>query len=199
MSQIELFGFRRDGTAELVSTFSNAWRFFMAVWDYMEQKHLPPYIPDYIKCCNWYYEGMPREDLVIRNGFNPTRCKSLFDTESFSEIWQLAENPDIPMAERIALYTTFDECLVRTEFLPSVIEAFETLGSDIPNLSEQAAELERIISSDYIAVGWGSSLVSPEWDEKSDGLPYNCLSGNEHFWLDDDLLKNDIKREKANG
>lgn len=197
MSFTEIFAFNQQGDAYPYATIPNAWRGGMAVWREMEQRHLPPYIPDYVKSCNWYKPGMPFEEIVKRNGFEPTRATSVgFKGKNpMQEVWDLADDPSIPEYERIALFTTFDDCLVRRENLERVIVAFRQFGGDT-NLGEQADILERAVADpNVIAVGWGqTSVCTGNWgnsggynEESGEYMPYNCLAGTKHYWLFDKL------------
>lgn len=49
----------------------------MAIWAAIEEKYLPPYIPDHVKYCNWYRPGMSFDEIVRHNGYKPTRCTTM--------------------------------------------------------------------------------------------------------------------------
>ena len=109
--------------------------------------------------------------------------------------WKLADNEAVPEHERIVLFTTFDNCLVKKENLPKVIEAFLNFDGDT-SLPEQAKVLELIMDDDdYIAVGWNQTSVNGDcWEtmggydpETGENLPYNCLTMDKHYWLFDEL------------
>lgn len=76
MSYTEIFSFDQMGNAHYYDAVKNSWQGAMAVWSEMEKRHLPPYIPDYIKYCNWYRPGMSFDEIVMRNGFEPTRTSA---------------------------------------------------------------------------------------------------------------------------
>ena len=50
MSYTELYAFDKTGKAKLFGTVHNAWRGAMRVWRIMEERYLPLYIPDFVKC-----------------------------------------------------------------------------------------------------------------------------------------------------
>lgn len=182
MSYTEIFSFDLEGNAHFESEVENAFSGGMAVWRIMELRHLPP-LPK--KC------GIERHrySTFSLNGDNPMK-----------EIWELADNVDIPLDQRIVLFTTFDNCLVKKQDLSRVIAAMRTFeGEDHKgetNLGEQADILEQIANDpDVIAVGWNQTSVNTDtWsnacgydDIKDEPIPYNCLTGDKHYWLFDEL------------
>ena len=202
MSFTEIYAFGTDGNAHLAGEVRNAWRGAMSVWKIMEERHLPMYIPDYIKKQEWYHEGVPNEEIARIIAFIPSRLSIVCSAreEPAMEIWRLADDVNIPEDHRIVLYTTFDNCLVRRENIPRVIAAFRSFdGEDDKrktNLCEQADILQSIYDSgEYIAVGWNQTSVSADtWenvcgydDETDEPIPYNCKTGTKHFWLFDEL------------
>lgn len=107
---------------------------------------------------------------------------SMFGIGKMREIWTLVDNPDVPTAERIVLFTTLDKCLVKKENLEKVIGAFREFEGNT-SLSEQADILEELLSDDNcIAIGWHQNSISCEqW------FDYNCLDNTDHYWLFDEL------------
>ena len=201
MSYTEIYALDKAGVPRLYGEVRNSWRGAMAVWNIMEERHLPPFVPEYVKLCNWYRPGMTAEEIEARNGFKPRRTAPSLsngkENDPAREIWALADNPDIPEHERIVLYTTFDDCLVRAENLPAVIEAFRKFGGDT-SLKEQADILQRAADDpEIMAVGWNQTSVNgTTWDndggyddEAEKSRPYNCLTGDKHFWLFDELRR----------
>lgn len=183
MSYTEIFGFDLEGNAHFEGEAHNAWRGGMAIWRIMELRHLPPLPPQYGMECHRY------STFPVGGKENPMK-----------EIWDLADNPDIPVDQRIVLFTTFDNCLVKKEDLPRVIEALRAFeGEDHrgeTNLGEQADILEQIAKDpEVIAVGWNQTSVNTDtWsnaggydDVKDEPIPYNCLTGDTHYWLFDEL------------
>ncbi len=196
MTYTEIFSFDKDGNAHLAGEVKNAWRGAMAIWIIMEERHLPPFTPEYVKVCNWYHPGITPEEVERRLGYKPTRIVCFDSKENTAqEIWDLAENPDIPLQERIVMFTTFDNCLVKKENIGRVIEAFRAFEGQT-SLKEQADILEKLDEDpDVIAVGWnGTSVYADNWanaggyDAVNDAtIPYNCMTGDKHYWLFDEL------------
>lgn len=183
MSYTEIYAFGKDGNAHLAGEIHNAWRGGMAVWSIMELRHLPPLPPKYGMECHRY-------------STRPTAGKE----NPMQEIWDLADNLAVPVQQRIVLFTTFDNCLVKKEDIHRVIEAFRSFEGDDhrgeTDLGEQADILEDIANDpEIIAVGWNqTSIVTKTWsnyngydEEKDEPIPYNCLTGDKHYWLFDDL------------
>lgn len=177
MSSTIIYGFNKQGEAFTLGATENAWRGGMAIWRELEERHLPPY----------YYRGDRRHPQ--------SRLTAFFDENAAKEVWNLADRKDIPLHERIVLHTTFDRCLVKTEDIPKVIDAFRKFGcDDYTSLPEQADILEKLPVG-TIAVGWNQTSVTGEdwsnkggYDEENDeAIPYNCLTMSEHYWLFDEL------------
>jgi hypothetical protein len=203
MSYTEIFAFNKEGNAYMAGMARNSWRGAMMIWNIMEERHLPPYIPEYVKPCNWYHPGMTAEEIEAKNGFKPRRTAPTLGKgdNPAREIWALADNPEIPRHERIVLLTTFDDCLVKKEDIPRVVEALRAFEGDDhkgeTNLGEQADILQAIYDDhpEIIAVGWNQTSVTCEnWgtfggcdEESGEPIPYNCLTGDKHYWLFDEL------------
>ena len=72
---------------------------------------------------------MTPEEVQERAGYHFSRILCSSEKE-LKVIWDLADNPEITLHERIVLFTTLDDCLVRKEDIKRVIEAFEQFGGD---------------------------------------------------------------------
>lgn len=195
MSTTDIYGFRKsDSCAELCASIPNAWRGAMAIWSALEERYLPPYIPDSIKFCNWYRPGMSIEEITLKNGYKPTRCTTVTlrpEDSPIREVWDLVYSPSLSKEDRVALYSTFDHALVRAEYAPKVIAAFRACTLPHTNLKEQADAMEELLQSgEYIAFGWGSSLSAMQWDailqvRSGESVPYNSETGTNHWWITD--------------
>lgn len=192
MSCTELYAFDKTGNAKLFDTVHNAWRGGMAVWRIMEERHLPLCIPDFVKRSWWYYPEMDEDEIIKRLGLKPSRL-ALSDSKSMEEIWELADNKNVPIIERVVMYTTFDGALVKRENFSEVITAFREFDGET-SLPEQADILEKMLAqNDIIAAGWNQTSVNLDtwdniggYDESAEKyIPYNCLTGNQHFWVFD--------------
>lgn len=197
MSQTELYAFDAQGYAYPCGETPNAWRGAMAVWDILEQRHLPQYIPYYVKACRWYRPDIPIEEIKAHIGFTPRRISatSFNGVDPMQDIWDLADSNKLSPEERIALYTTFDGALVRKEEFQKVIEAFRSFGGST-SLPKQADIIEGLLKEGTaIAVGWNQTSVNADsWEnigetdaETGEPLPYNCLTGSKHFWMFDEI------------
>ena len=190
MSCTEIYAFDKAGNASLFGTTHNSWRGGMAVWRAMEERHLPPFVPEYIKRLPQYRPEMTAEDVEEWLEFKPSRTLTPpGETENPMEaIWALADNPEIPRHERIVLFTTFDNALVKREHFREVIDAFRAFGG-VTSLPEQAEIIEKmLLQDDIIAAGWNQTSVNVDtWDtaggyneETEEAVPYNCLTGTQH-------------------
>lgn len=184
MSYVEIYAFDQKGYGYLYGEVKNSWLGAPAIWRYMEERYLPPFVP----------EGMTLED-VQRVVHKPSRLQSI---DTMKEIWALADHPEVAESDRIVLATTFDQYLVRKEELPRLIAAFQEFFpfKDNQNLRKQAEILKNANDDpDVIAIGWNqTSINGSTWDnnggfdyEKEVAIPYNCLTGTEHYWLFEEL------------
>lgn len=206
MSCTEIYSFDTSGTAHLAGTANNSWLGAMAIWRIKESRYLPPYRPADLLKMWWYKPDLSREEIEHLYGYVPSRVLSGTFSENgggqspTQEIWDLVDNPNVSLSDRIVLFTTLDNCLVRKENIPRVITAmrsFPRAGDEMEtNLLEQIETLEGILNDpDSIAVGWNqTSVCADSWDvvgEDSEGhrngSPYNCLKGKRHFWLFEEL------------
>ena len=197
MSCTEIYGFDREGNAYHEADIRNAWRGAFSIWKILESRHLPPYVPDYLKDTVWYIPTMSADEIKARLGYTPTRLTPCMgDSHPEEAIWNLQSNESVPMHERIVLGTTFDNVLVRKENLPEVIEAFRKFAGELleneTSIPEQIKVLERMLADDNcIAVGWNQTSVNADtwttkgdYDEENDeSIPYNCLTMDQHWWL----------------
>lgn len=195
MSYTEIFRFDKNGNAIDHAWVSNPWHGAMEIWKIMEQRHLPQYIPSYVREKIWYSAGMSSAALTKKLGYLPSRIGP-GTCNAIEEIWALADNPSVSRHERIVLFTTFDNILVRKENIPQVIDAFRQFEGET-TLEIQANILERLMDrNDFIAVGWNQSSVnSDSWgsrggydEEHQKEIPYNCLTMQQHEWLFDELF-----------
>ena len=102
MSYTEIYAFGKDGNAHLAGEVHNAWRGSMAVWQIMEKRYLPQFYDHGVKTTRMLSGKHGKDD--------PAR-----------EVWALADNLEIPLHERISMFVTFDDCLVKAEDIPKVV------------------------------------------------------------------------------
>lgn len=194
MSTTDIYAFDKNGTPAVYGSTHNSWRGGMAIWGILEEKYLPPYIPNYIKESNWYKPDMPYNEIVSINGCKPTRTNSLSCEAALKEIWNLFWKDNVSLGDKIVLGTTFDKVVVKTEDVPRVIRAFNEFGGET-SLSEQAQILQSILDAGgHIAVAWNQTSVSIsiwecfKYDEENDeSIPYNLKNNEEHWFLFDAL------------
>ena len=147
---------------------------------YLEKKYLP-------ELDDPYWKMITRGEYVSR--LFVSMCDS--KNKSIQEIWDLAK-PDSPLTEdeRIVLCCTFDRCLVKNEYLPNVIRAYENFEGPT-NLKEVADILKKILDDrDVLAVGFAISL-SDGWtdrglldpEDQEERLSYNIFTQKEHWFL----------------
>ncbi|NCC05985.1 MAG: hypothetical protein EOM37_18535 [Proteobacteria bacterium] len=188
MSHTTIYTFDADGNAEEYADISNSWRGAMAIWNVLEQKHLPQFRPKYVPA------HIPDSDIERFCGFKPKRTGS--DISDMQKIWDLVESENVSLAEKICLATTFDNMVVRANEIDRVIESFRSFQGKT-SLNEQADILERIKKEGkYIAVAWRqTSVCESPWvvyDETTEEFtPYNLNTGSKHLYLFDELEESD--------
>lgn len=195
MSNTEIYGFDKEGNAYFEDEIRNAWRGGMAVWSFLEEKYLPPFVPNYARQI-----GIKTpEEFEKRFGHKPYRTTTLMEDAGIREIWNLEHDENVTETDRICLATTFDYVLVKKENIPLVVEAFRAFEGTT-SLKEQADVLERMYDDeDCIAVGWNQTSVNGDtwsnyggYDEENDCcIPYNCFTGDKHWWLFHEEVQNE--------
>jgi hypothetical protein len=167
MSCTEIIKFDKKGESSLAGKVKNGIRGSFAVWNYLSHKYLGRQFSIF---------GKPSEQ---------------------EEVWSLFEDDRLSEDEKIILGTTFDYVLIKKEDIPRVIEAFSALDEkevgrvvkewrENPieiSLPEQIEILKNLLADeDCIAIGWHQTNVSCDmWYD------YNCVTGNEHWYLFDEL------------
>jgi hypothetical protein len=192
MSCTEIYGFDKEGNAYLYAQVKNAWRGGMAIWKIMDERHLPPYRPPDVP------KDIPDDEVESYCHYKPSRLVGSWagnDKKAAQDIWDLAENENIPEHERIVMSTTFDKAVVKKEDIPKIIEAFNAFEGET-SLKDQAKVLQTMFDDDKcIAVAWNQTSVSGDgaWDcmgeydeEIEGGIPYNLNTGDEHWYLFED-------------
>lgn len=176
MSYTEIYKFRKDGNVEEFAEVKNAWRGAMAVWNTLDEKYLPKYIPDWAKL-------MGEENKVYHRS-------SDFTGNALKEVWGLSLKENVSKIDKIVLRSTFDNVIVYRDNIPELIEAFRKFEGDT-SLKEQADLIELELSKDdeLIAICWNQTSVnygvwtSEELDEDENYLPYNLNKGDKHWSL----------------
>lgn len=179
MSYTEIYKFKKNGNAELLSEIKNSWRGAMAIWDILDKKYLPKFVPDWAKLLGTTDQEYYRTADMMGEGIK--------------EIWALYKNPNVSEIDKIVLASTFDHVIVLKEHLPHLIKAFREFEGET-SLKEQAEAIEEALNNDQnlIAIAWNQTSVNcGVWnseettieDDEETHLPYNMLSGNKHWNL----------------
>ena len=195
MSATEIFAFYANGDAEFYDEVKNAWRSAPIIWRRLEEKYLPPYIPDYVTYCKWYKEEMPYDEICERLEYKPSRFPDFStDKSGFKEICNLVNNDNVSTNDKIILYSTFDYSLVKKQDFQRIIRAFYSFDVE-SSLPEQAAIFEEMSKDkNIIAAGWNQTNVNCDTWGNSFGQdkPYNCLiedciQDHKHYWIFDEI------------
>lgn len=184
MSYTEIYKFTKSGKAKMIGEVKNAWRGAMAIWNTMEGRYLPPFIPDWAKRL---------EGEWLDKKYHRFATASSEDPSAMKEIWALFGDARVPIPERIVLGATFDKVVVMKKDIPNLIGAFRNFNGDT-SLNEQADIIEGVMNdNNLIAIAFNQTSVSEgDWaysggvDSKGENKPYNILKQKEHWNLFED-------------
>lgn len=178
MSYTEIYKFKKSGKAEFLGETKNAWRGAMAIWNILDEKYLPPFIPEWAK--------------NLQKDLDKKYYRSHdFAGKAIKEVWDLFKSESVSETDKIVLGSTFDNVIVLKNDLPKLIEAFRNFKGQT-SLKEQADILEKALKEDknLIAIAWNqTSINSSKWIDtgkytKTDNpIPYNILKDTEHWNL----------------
>lgn len=176
MSYTEIYKFNKKGNAEDLAEVKNAWRGAMAIWNIMDERYLPPFIPEWAK----------RSEQPLQERYH--RSADMGD-DGLKLVWKLSEDPKIPETDRIALMSTYDNVIVLKEDLPKLIKAFRKFEGET-SLKNQADIFEKVLNDkDLIAVGWNQTSVNCDtwmnfggYTKKDKPISYNILKMKDRHW-----------------
>ena len=190
MSYTEIYGFGESGKVEFYAEIKNAFRGAMAVWRYLEEKYLP---------------SLPKP-LWATSEENEywSRTTQIFEENSMSEIWGLFKTNDISDCEKIVLGTTFDRVIVEGKNVQKLLEAFRSFEGNT-SLKEQAEAIKSMLKEgNVIAIGFNQTSVNGDtWanyhynEEKEERESYNILESKDHWFLFEELARQDAEPDKA--
>lgn len=156
----------------MLAEVKNAWRGAMAVWNILDRKYLPPFIPD------WAKNDAPRQEGYFR--------MASMDTKEHQEIWDLRKSEKVSEIDKVVLLSTFDNVIVWKKDLPDLIEAFRKFEGET-SLKEQADIIEKAFNEDkdLIAIGWNQTSVNGDtwrvYDKRDNEKPYNLKKNDKHW------------------
>jgi len=178
MSYTELYTFDKEGNAKDLGEIQNSWRGAMAIWNILDKRYLPKFIPEWAKVTKEY---------LVKDYYRSS------DPEKIKEIWNLYKDEKISETDKIVLASTFDNVVVKKENINRLIKAFREFEGET-SLSEQADMIESVVNDpDVIAIAWNQTSVmadnwvSYEWnEEKEESICYNLNDMNKHWFLFED-------------
>jgi len=168
MSYTEIVGLTKNGVFYSIGETRNSWLGAMAVWEILEKRYLPEFIPEWAR-------------LVGVEDKNYSRFSGTI--EDLEAIWDLINDDRVTLGEKIVLYSTFDKALVKVENINKLLKAFNEFGGNT-TLKEQAEVISEALKEDpnIIAIGWNQTSVNEnKW------LKYNFEEDKEHFFIFDNL------------
>jgi len=181
MSSTELYGLTKNKTLD-IGDATNSWRGAMAVWGRLEKKYLPKFTPAWAV-------AMGDADKEY------SRCSDMSNPNSMQPIWDLVDSEKVSLNEKIVLFSTFDNVLVKRENVPRLLKAFREFGGET-NLTDQADIIEEAIKvhPEILAIGWNQSSVNGDnWgnvsydEETEESIGYNLETESDHSFLFDEL------------
>ena len=172
MSYTILHGFREDGEICHINEYKNAHLGAFLVWMETGKKY-----------------GIKDVETMLLN-----EAKS-------KEVWGLARDKNVAVADRITMISTFDRCVVFSKDFNRLITALRESAKWLPercHISKQADDIEK--ATNVIAVGWTqTSVASDVWSsnemhirigfEIEEEAPYNLHKHNRHFDLFEEYFK----------
>lgn len=186
MSSTEVYGITKGGECVVIGTTHNSFRGAMRIWKHLEDKYLPPFIPEWAKNTSASKEKW-------------SRCATV-ETDNMKEIWELFNSNNTSRVEDIVLGSTFDNVIVLKENFDELITAFREFEVDT-TLPQQADIIEEN-RDNIIGVCWNQTTVCMGWhspdryhecdvdldEEDREPLPYNIYKDDIHWNLFDDLV-----------
>ena len=178
MSSTEIYYFNKDGNAEDLGQVRNSWRGAMAIWNILDDKYLPPFVPEWAKILGKTEDKYHRSSDMVGN--------------ALKEVWALYNSDNISEIDKIVLGSTFDYVVVKKENIDKLLDAFEKFEGET-SLKEQSKLIRDSIDENTMAIGWNQTSVNGDtwvnyggYDEKKDiYLPYNLNSMDKHWYLFD--------------
>jgi hypothetical protein len=147
MSSTEIYGFNKEweiyGDSYFIGEVKNSFRGAMAIWTYLEDKYLPPYIP----------LGM-KEKITRMISINK-------DEKETQKVWDLWKDNRLEENEKIVMLSTFDRVIVKRGNIDLLLKAFMLFKGDT-NLKKQAEIIDKEIKNNknIIAIAWNQTSVN---------------------------------------
>lgn len=101
---------------------------------------------------------------------------NLLDEKSMKGLWGLADDPKVPLHDRITLATTFDRFVVYSGDFQKLVEALRESAKWMPahcHINKQADDVEKIMESNakcsnpdlhIIGIAWNATSVVDTWE-----------------------------------
>ncbi len=168
MSRAQIYAFK-ENEVFLKAEFQNSFLGAALLWRNLEEKYLPPNIPDYAK-------GTPFEKHMTRmiNG-------------NMKEVWNLFNDENVSYDDRVSLGCTFDKVVILRKDFDKICNAFRKQEGHFPKM----AEIIKSLDSDIKGIAFNHTSVccfflseaGGEYDEESDKLFYDLDSGDSHQFI----------------
>lgn len=153
MSYTEIYKVTKSGNTKLFAEIKNSHRGAMSIWNYLEEKYLPP---------------------LNRYGMKISRAIS-FEKEDIDELWGLQHDNRLSESEKIALLSTFDNVVVLKQDIPRLCKSFREFPGNT-SLHEQADLIEKLINDRHcFAVFWNQTSVNADVPKNISGKYWNLF------------------------
>lgn len=190
MSYTEIVFFGKNGKPKFEAEIKNSWRGAMAVWNIIEERYLPAFVPEWA--------------LGLGRGNQKHHRMSSPEMKDKMEIWDCWKREDISETDRIALMSTFDWAIVARKDIPALVKAFREFEGET-SLPEQADAIEDVFKDKNVtAVAWNQTSVSENhWtqyeynDKKEQPIPYNLKKNDDHYLIFEHINK--LTNQKQGG
>lgn len=113
----------------------------------------------------------------------------------YQELWKLADKNILEEFENIVMKSTFDNVIIKKEYIPLLLESYKEYDKQFPNsnLIEQGEIIQDEIlnNKDMIAVCFNQTSVnSNPWsmgydEELEEDIPYSILNGEKHWFINE--------------
>jgi hypothetical protein len=181
VSYTELYKITKTGNVKPYKEYQNSWRGAMMIWRKLEEKYLPPFLPD-------WFMPTPNHTSAHRN-----------TVEEMQEVWDLVEDSRLTIQERICMATTFDGYWIKRDIFGAVAEAYDWFAGNYTgtSLGEMAQDIHRaIMDTKCYGLCWNHTSVNGDWYVEygpNGGIkPYNIFRTNRRLHYELSIQKPEL-------
>lgn len=172
MSALIIYGVDLQGNTYAYSSLKNSWGGAIKIWQFLGNKYFPK-----------------PEDLEDLSGFE----YNALNMEYLKKIWSLQSREDIPLCERALLFTTFDGCMCKKEYLLKLADLFDEASPEVDkylpdwkvdHIKNQAQIFRQAaVEENLTALCWQqTSVAESKWHE------YNTTNNEYHWYMAEEIF-----------